>query len=171
MARRVFPMRIALLSCGPSLPRWEWVNRSDYAVVVGVNRAVARYSCDWWSAGDAECFTAVRPIGRPHLWTHAATLYRIGREHPTRATEHEAAVYHRCERKPWTIYSATAALMLALEVKATRIDCFGVDMAGTQDWDGSERGCRDESRWSRERAAWGKAVDLLAAEGITVARL
>ena len=164
-------MRIALLSCGPSLPRWEWVNRSDYAVVVGVNRAVARYACDWWSAGDAECFTAVEPIGLPHLWTHAATLYRIRREHPERSTRHHAATYHRCERQQWSIYSATAALMIAREIKATRIDCFGVDMAGTQDWDGSHHGCRDETRWARERAAWCLAESILSAEGITVARL
>lgn len=156
-------MKLALLSCGPSLPRWESVDRSGFAAVVGVNRAVAKYPCDWWSVGDAECFWSVEPIGSPRLWTHDATIRRIG---PT----DRAATYHRDEREPWTIFSSPAALLLAPLLNATSVVCFGVDMAGTTDWDGTERGNRTETRWTRERDAWAAVVTRLANQGIAVVR-
>lgn len=164
-------MKIALLSCGPSLRLWEAACHRDHDIVVGVNRAVARFACDWWSVGDAEGFAAVRPIGSPHIWTHADTLTRIRKENPTRAAEHEAALYRRDERDRWSIFSATSALMLAPRLGATAVDCYGVDMVGSADWDGTERGNRGEDRWSRERIAWADAVKLLADAGVSVRRI
>jgi hypothetical protein len=164
-------MKMALLSCGPSLALWRDPMLADYGAAVGVNRAVARFACDWWSVGDAEGFAAVRPVGRPHIWTHADTLRRIRKENPARAAEHEAGLYRRDERDRWSIFSATAALMLAPHLGASSVDCYGVDMAGVADWDGTERGNRGEDRWSRERIAWAEAVKLLADAGVSVRRM
>jgi hypothetical protein len=144
--------------------------RAGYALVVGVNRAARVYGCDWWSIGDAEAFAEVEPVGSPHIWTHVDTLHRIRREHPVRSTRHDSALYRRDERLPWTIFSATAALMLAVELRVKRVDCFGVDMVGECDWDGTRRGVRGEDRWTRERRAWSLAVNKLNDAGIAVVR-
>ena len=110
----------------------------------------------------------------PILWTHEDESRRVSREFP----DLPYRTYRRDEGKPWTTYSSTAALMLAGELGATRIDCYGVDMgesgrgSTTHNWDGSAEPTADrtESRWERERRAWSALADILAGRGVEVVR-
>lgn len=153
-------MRIALLGCGPSLANYP--GPDDFGMVIGVNRAATAYRCNWWSVGDAETYWRYQPTlkGLPLTWTHQNTAERIGRH----AGLFTGKSYGRDERKTWTLYSATAGLWLAGAL-GTQVICYGCDMAGELNWDGSAEPTADRTpaRWERERAAWNGLLATLTA--------
>jgi hypothetical protein len=162
-------VRVILLSPGPSLEKWDGNATGD--IVIAVNRAIVRHpSADFWSCGDL--LTVQRHVRQlpapPILWTHTDEARRLRREFP--GMPHRT--YLRDEAKPWTTFSATAALMLAGELGAERVDCFGCDMSGELNWDNSAEPTanRTESRWQRERVAWDALVGILAERGVSVTR-
>src|SRR4051794_23778927 len=66
-------MRVALLSCGPSVVQYE----GGHDAVIGVNRIVTRYRCDYWCFGDTETFVNNQPLGKPTLVTDDATVFSL----------------------------------------------------------------------------------------------
>jgi hypothetical protein len=135
-----------------------------------VNKAVLAHRCDYWSVGDAETVWRYLPLldKTPPLWTHRDTYRRVCGHHGWV----DARTYCRSERTRWTLFSATAAIWLAKELGATAVECYGCDMAGELNYDGTPEPTanRSEDRWALERVAWDETVGLLNAEGIAVTR-
>jgi hypothetical protein len=159
-------MRIAILSCGPSLSRYD--ARTAFDVRIAVNKAALFAPCSYWSVGDSETVGRYLPALDvcPSLWTHHDTYRRVCGHHGWV----DAKLYPRSERIRWTLFSATAALWLAKELGATRVDCYGCDMGGDLNWDGTPEPTANRSieRWALERAAWDETVALM--EGVEVIR-
>lgn len=158
-------MRVALLSPGPSLALYP--GRAGFDSIIAVNRAAIVHCADFWSIGDYENFVRYEPelAAVPTIWTHHDTLRRIERR---ASGSLKALLYHRSERERWTIFSGTAALKLAIGLGADRVDCYGVDMCGEKNFDGTDEAgaCRTPERWERERAAW----DSIASCGAEIVR-
>lgn len=104
----------------------------------------------------------------PVLWTHEDEERRVRREFPGVVCR----TYRRDEQNRWTMYSATAALVLAGELGAEIVDCYGCDMAGELNYDGTPEPTanRTASRWEREREAFEAAAEWLAGRGVEVIR-
>ena len=64
----------------------------------------------------------------PLIWTHTEEMRKI----IARFGWIDGQTYHRSEQQPdrWSMYSATAALMLAKRLGAKVVECFGCDMSG-----------------------------------------
>jgi hypothetical protein len=164
-------MRAALLSCGPSLS--AFTTRDAFDVVIAVNKAVTLPGAGvtWWSVGDVLTVGRLYPTlpYAPLIWTHTETMRQvIGRFGWV-----DGKTYHRDEiNARWSMFSATAGLMLAKELGAERVECFGCDMTGEQNWDGTEEPTanRTEQRWERERVIWEKTRNLVEEFGVEVVR-
>src|SRR5258708_2739780 len=68
-------MRVALLSCGPSVIQYRDTNTFD--AVIGVNRVVTSYTCGYWVFGDVETYLATQPLGSPVTVTDDAQAYTL----------------------------------------------------------------------------------------------
>jgi hypothetical protein len=157
----------AVLLCpGPSLSAYT---PGGHGLVVAVNRAATLHRCNVWSAIDTPTLKTnygrtVTPAADLRLLTIAATAEKADRTgwrfrsvitHDTLAG---GAVDNG--RHPWTRYSATAGLFYAIHAGATRVDVYGADMQGEQDWDGVLAGeTRNNERWERELAIWNKLAE------------
>jgi hypothetical protein len=73
----------------------------------------------------------------------------------------------------WDLFSATIALVYAVRRGATLINCFGMDWAGTADFDGVQAGGnRTPERWELEQAIFkNRLVPWCAQRGIVVNRI
>lgn len=169
-------MRVALLSCGPSLDLF-YPHTPVYGLRIAVNRAAERYRCDVWACTDTKAVMRGRPIGEPQLFTIDATRDALAR----RDWVYEYGIVTHTDiagetidngRHPWTRFTATAALMYAATHGASVIDCYGCDMQGKHDWDGTryEDYWRTEQRWADERNVWAATVAALDKRGIRVVR-
>lgn len=173
-------MRITLLCPGPSLARLADVPPAD--LTIGVNRAAIRYAVDVWAALDHWSVNdggirnwCGQVIGSPLLLSTRASLKVVAQRTPWRGPTFAVEDY-RDWMPPtnpgrWTLFSATCALVYAGWRGATRIDVYGADMMGTQDYDGAQAGARrDEGRWKSERVIWATTVAQLNERGIEVIR-
>lgn len=170
-------LRAAVLCPGPSLVRTFEGKTGRYGLVIGVNRAVGRFSCDYWSMLDDHSFAMAQPIGHPTVLCDPTAWQRVKREFP-HAAQHDLVTVRDVSSVPllptkWHTWSATAAVALAHHLGARHIDCFGMDWSGIEDFDGTTdaRNVRDADRWRRERDCYHGLVDLLAELGTTVARV
>jgi hypothetical protein len=163
-------MLVALLSCGPSLRYFP--GPRGFGAIIAVNKAAQIGAATHWSVGDAHTFCRLYPaLGyHPLLWTHVDTYRQVSR----RFACVDAELYERSEVVPnrWSMFSATAALWLAGRLGASRVQCFGCDMCGELNWDGTAEAAanRTETRWQMERVIWEKTVNLLEERGIEVVR-
>lgn len=162
-------MKAALLSCGPSLALYP--GRDAFDTVIAVNKAVLVGGYCWWSVGD------ILTVGRlypslpyaPLIWTHTETMRQI----VGRFGWVDGKTYHRDEvNARWSMFSATAGLMLAKVLGAERVECYGCDMAGVLNYDGTDEPTanRTEQRWERERVIWEKTRNLVEEAGCEVVR-
>lgn len=175
-------MRAALLSAGPSLVR-TYDPDAKYDLRIGVNTAVQKFACDWWSVADGHRFIEIdgdgTVIGKPDVWMidaqhlhvqcYAADRYKAYRFHGWDATFDEVGA-----SRSWANASAPCALILARSLGATEVDCYGVDMAGGLDVSGKIDGSthyRNEKRWELERGLWHLIVEWLQNRGTTVRRI
>lgn len=155
-------MNTVLLCPGPSLARYQPIGTP--VVTVGVNRAATLHRCDVWAATDWPLIVRTRPLGQPILFTITATRDALARKQqtwPWLVVTHDGIAGRTvCNRlHPWTRFTATAALAYLAWLGATRIDVYGADMHGTQDWDGEHAGeYRTDTRWAEERAIWDRTV-------------
>lgn len=136
-----------------------------------MNKAIEK-GADWWSCGDLLTFGRIYPglSYAPLIWTHTETMQRI----IARFGWLDGQTYHRSEEAPqrWSMYSATAALMLAKRLGATVVECWGVDMRDELNWDGTAEPTANRSpeRWACERIVWEKTRNVLEEAGIEVVR-
>lgn len=169
-------MRVALLSCGPSVRLYEKCGH-EYDAIIGINNIVAKYETDWWCFGDAETFARYVPVKRPQsLCTDKDQVFSILHNYPVEIQQRYRA--HPCEvcwedlenpgSKPF-LFSSCAALMLAKYLGAKTLDIFGVDMEGNADFEGREHLARTESRWERERQRWNESIKWLEGTGVRYA--
>jgi len=171
-------VRVALLSCGPSLSRtWRPSLAIGYRLIIGVNRAVERQRCDWWACLDHEAFQWFEPTDNstPRVLTWSRSAARLAALAPERLGRHEwrstESVDVPLGRPSWATYSGTSALALAMDLGASVIDCYGVDLAGSADFAGRRQAKRDERRWGKETAIWSDLVRLAGRRSIRVNRV
>lgn len=172
-------MRIALLSAGPSLNRFD--ESEPYDLRIAVNTAAARHRCDWWSVGDHRPYLDIDALGKDALRIfmmgpeigHLESLGVILGDRAMAWSELKGL----CPVVNWDEFSATAAVVLAVQLGATAIDCYGCDMHGTKDYAGrSDIGGRptvrsEDDRWPKERRIWNALMDWLESLGIAVRRI
>ena len=196
-------MRVALLCPGPSLGIYQNV-MNGYATVIGVNQAVEAYSCDWWVFKDHNVFSDFgkgRKYGlvHPPKPTGIVTLGKI--RHSFKEMDPVTEELTTLENDPdmvawaktvrlrnigdwefngfkshdmWKRFTVGSALMFAYQIGAEDIDCYGCDMAGTEDYrrrEGRRPTDRDENRWKLETEMWDLIVGWLEERGITVKRI
>jgi hypothetical protein len=100
------------------------------------------------------------PLGTPTLFTISATrdsLVRHRRPWPWLVITHCGIAGGVVEngRHPWTRYSATAALFYLAWIGAKRVDVWGCDWSGQDDWDGNNtEQTRTPARWDEEQEIW-----------------
>lgn len=188
-ARRVFRkmnQRIAILSSGPSLLKFDPSERFDLRI--GVNRAATVHACDWWVAGDEQAIwrhtkdpDAERQglvIGRPGVFTLSPAwaaimhgdkaLFDSFREWFNWDSDRARAI---CPPPQWDQWSAGAAIILAAHCGATELHIFGMDMAGSVDFAGfnDPGGSRyNPPRWETERKIMPVLLDWIAGRGCRV---
>jgi hypothetical protein len=68
----------------------------------------------------------------------------------------------------WSEFSGCSALGLAWTLEATRVDCYGVDLAGESDFQGRNNCWRPDTRWERERKIWFPMAAGFTAAGMEV---
>lgn len=172
-------MRIALLSAGESLDRFD--ESAAYDLRIAVNTAAERFRCDWWSVGDHQPYLDIAAIDKDQIRVfmmrgEIGHLESLGVRLGERALAWDA-INGLCPVVNWHEFSATAALVLAVQLGATAIDCYGCDMRGTKDYAGrSDIGGRpavrsEEDRWPRERRIWNDLIEWLESLGIAVKRI
>jgi hypothetical protein len=174
-------MRVALLSCGPSLRR-TWPPtvagvHHGYDATIGINSVPADEPVDWWCFGDWPVFERYKPIGHPAIFGEPVMLDKARRLYGenvfagfrTRAWTDEPAPTPGYSK--WRNWSATAALVLAAGLGARTIDCYGVDLAGDTDYRGQPCHGRHDNRWARERAQWDQTAELLGTRGLHIRRI
>ena len=164
-------MRVALLSCGPSIASYP--GRDGFDLVIGVNSIVERHECDYWVFGDAETFEKTRELregcaGRvPRLVTDAAAAFNLthnsGVETASRFLTWPRGPHWEEFENPLPLdtqlcFSSCAALLLTRHLKATSLQVFGVDLAGDRDWAGRRCNGRDPEWWERERFRWDRLL-------------
>lgn len=139
----------------------------------------------WWVANDAKLIRRVRNemACRPDVW-----------EWPDAVLTSELSVCEtttglggiHIQRQPRVVGDAALravlkqdfgnfakskfmALALCFQIGAKRVEVYGDDMSGEDDWDGpNERASRDEIRWVGERVETAKIIAWMAAHGCEV---
>jgi hypothetical protein len=174
-------MRFLLLAPGPSLKAYNG-SRKGYSVVIGVNRVVTKYEVDWWVTGDDHAFDWFLP----HAQALPKRLFTLQTPGPRPSLPPKWEQYwDETGRMTWwvahTLYphpprkSGVAALLLSWFLGATHVTCYGVDMAGNEEFDGSpiqpEREYAEPARrWDKEIMLWDNMVKAMKADGVKVVR-
>jgi hypothetical protein len=191
-------MKAAIISRGPvTFGMYPGRVCGGYDVVIGVCTVVHEVECDWWAIADTNGYRdyCLAPRkGEPRVWTWRSTgqaLLHIGGEsHQARWREDakRAMFLEDCRPWPlmpegtpcrpdgqpdmhqpcWTEYSGLSALGLAWTLEAGVVDCYGVDMAWDDDFQGHTDTARGPSRWQRERGIWFGMCQGLADAGMIV---
>ena len=173
---------IALVSNGPSAVKFDDA-RGVYDCVIGVNLAATKWQCDWWCFSDFQMFEKAIPKGTPAIFTKRAVVQKI-RENPVLAKRFEqrnGLLLHEDIRRAkadicvsmWNVWSGCAALGLVWHFKPKRVDVYGVDLGGIDDFTGNENS-RDRTpwRWNEEKKIWNRMVDVLVDRlGIEIVRI
>lgn len=185
-------MNVAILSQGPSVTLWPGTGKG-YDLVIGVNRVIEHWTCDWWAFADTAMFVQVTDVfDGPYpekFWTKKdlATDLRndadFSHAEPRWPPLKERAVFESdlkplpqayidtCQWKRLK-YTGCYALWLAWHLGATRVDTFGVDLGGWHDYRGRESRenprSRNAVRWKRERETWRALCAALEAEGLAI---
>lgn len=167
-------MTAAILCPGPSVSKFVPAGE----VLFAVNRAATFFRCDVWCAGDLPLVQKTREqvIGLPLLFTDDNTAGQLQTHGPnwpgSVRTFGTLRDFLDPERPQWSMFSFTAAVVLAAALGHTRIACYGCDWSGDADFDGwREAGNRSEDRWSCERGIFGALQIVLKARGIDVQRV
>jgi hypothetical protein len=143
------------------------------ALFLGVNRAVEALACDFWVALDWKMIEDGKPKGSPKIITTEASRKRLPDANIWKVYSWHADK-HRFPQDSlhWLSYSTLTAMVAAYDLGCTRIEIYGADMAGVEDWDGGQA-CyvnRTETRWAKERKYLDLLTDWLADKGVEVLR-
>lgn len=172
------PIRAAILCPGPSIERFPGRDAGRFSILIGVNRAVQRVYCDYWSMldGDLTFGIAANPIGFPTILCDYNLWRKVQKLHPERSEKHAHVATQdiTIPKRPikWHTWSATAAIALAVHLGARDIECWGMDWTGVKDFDGYSHALSDrsESRWNREAQCYRALCDYLAEEHGAIVR-
>lgn len=170
-------MQAAILSSGPSLTTvYDESMAACFDVRIAVNAAAVLRRCDWWVAVDAAAGNTLYPslLGRPRLLCYAADVESLsgGVKELVAMTEADLLRRHRPGSRWAVTYSSLAALLLAHDLGADRVDVYGHDMAGQGDAVdplASTKG-RHARRWEREARLWRRLVAWVGERGTRVIR-
>jgi len=176
-------MRAAILCPGPSLKTVEGrkskVEGTDY--VIAVNRAVLWGPCDYWSCPDVHTFAWLVKAGgvswQPTLvclrQIHRVMLERYRAETERYGFFARGQINFEAPNLQWQRFGAHVAIAMACHLGASTIDCYGMDLAGTEDADGFAHPLqrREPERWELERRLFGELVELLDGRGIELRRV
>lgn len=174
-------MKIAVICPGPSLSLF---NRTDEALVIGVNRAVLAVACDYWSFRDLHtfdwCVEAPPPgiLGKPII----ATYFEMARDVRKKRQGNDWQFFNTEDVEPrsctawrWSAWSSHAALATAVHLGATLIECYGMDWAGVSDFDGfhhvKQKSRGNNRRWKNEADTFGRVTGILAQRGVELRRV
>jgi hypothetical protein len=181
-------MKVAILCPGPSI---RFFRGGAYSQLIGVNRAVLLYRCDWWAVSDRQIifqafddgidyqpkiFTRsdnkkhMAASGRPVVREYFNQCHKKWYEDPDLKPRFQNVGEHKCN---WPLFTATAAIVLAKRLGAKQIDIYGADMRGTRDFDGfeGEGYNRTEDRWDTERTILNRLTAWMADHGTTIRRV
>ena len=169
--------KVAILCPGPSLG--SFADRDGYDCRIGVNRAAGAFLCDYWVALDVHTAGMTEPMGSPVIVNRENIHRRMCREHPyVKRLQHlnYTRLSFRTDDKRkihWGRFSATVALVLAANLSAKQVDCFGIDWRGEEDFDGFTfiKNRRSDRRWQREQQLWRQVCKTLSSKGAVIRRI
>jgi hypothetical protein len=155
-------MTVAVLCPGPSLWKFQDEPSCRFDKIIGVNRAACFTECDYWVFLDQRNMRPVVPMGDPEIVNgpNINAMLRVPRLEPGKEYEKTC---------PWRCYSSTSAIMVAARhLGARHIVCFGVDHAGSDEWDldTSVPNNRSPERWAGEIPVWQRLKQALSDDGI-----
>ena len=165
-------MKVAVLSCGPSLTKyWQRERSESYGSVVAVNTAAWKFHCDWLVASYRHIFESAALL-RPRLGcvTNSAMPIQAGferRQLPLQAdgTIHSAWMQAAMQREgmdtcAWTFPNALAFARGIAD--GGEIDVYGFDAVPGVDVAGQGKDAHNNKRWRRElpwiREVWSNDV-------------
>ena len=169
-------MTAGVLCPGPSLAR-QLPEPGEFALTIGVNRAVQFARCDYWAMLDGHTFGIVtRILGSPKLICTHGTFARLARKKPAaRALGYldTDKISLRDDMAPWRKWGMTTGIAAAAHLGAKRIEVRGADWDGTTDFDGyrDQHQSRTPERWERERGDFEALRKVLAGRGVRVERV
>jgi hypothetical protein len=156
-------MHAVLLAPGPSLRNLGILPDCD--ISVAINRAALFHPCTVFAASDYPMLRDWRHAvqGSPLLLTKRQTWEDKAKdwyEHAVIAETLDVPI------EGWLEKTATISLGYLWLIGAKRVDVYGADWSDEPDFDGvrvvgTER---DEKRWARERAVWGRMCEELGME-------
>jgi len=173
----------SILCPGPSLAQWAPRPSDDeHQITIAVNRAILAGPADWLVALDAHTIGMMDEIPRVgRLLTGMAVWGEIETCFPAFAArvEHVPKSSLRTDWLPqkkmgkFLGKSFFVAIILAAQLGADLIECWGADFGGVADFDGytSPRQKRDDGRWRRERELYEGLVQRLSLRGHCVCRM
>lgn len=170
---------ISIVSAGPTLARWK---AADFrGTVIAINRAAEAYAADWWCVADPDRFDKLKPLGKPSLFVRDDIVsWFKPRGSSIIENAPEVLKWGQFLREGKTPmghafdHAAPAALLfagnLAMRDGIKTIDCYGVDMAGEDDFTGETGIGRSKHRWANECSTWNTISEWLAKHGVQVVR-
>ena len=140
---------------------------------LGVNRAVEAIECQYWVAIDWKTIDEGRPLGSPRIITIETARQKlagpVAKAYRTKGKRDDMPP----EKMGWLNYSALLAITAAYDLGCKRIEVYGADMAGVDDWDGKQVGrvCRTDQRWAKERKQFDSLCEWMQGRGVKVTRI
>ena len=169
--------KACVLCPGPSLTRtFSEDMAGEYDLVLGVNRVAQMFECDFWVVLDAYTFGMTEVRGCPVIVTGAKQYETMCVGYPD-AQKHEHLDHKKIKvpimEVPWRSKGLLTAVIVAYSKGAKVIDCYGVDLKGTADFDGKtfDRQMRSANRWRKERKKLARLTRALARLGTVVTRV
>ena len=162
-----------LLCPGPSLSVYR--QPEPRPLTIAVNRAALAYECDWWAAVDYPMVKHNRRhvLGAPALCSARQQFEKFREQHGCCIEDGLWPKWRMPGINPtaYSLYSFSAAMVLALQLGATRLEVFGADWRGTADYDGAQAGeNRSDQRWENESRFFAEMSRFLGANGCEVIR-
>jgi len=136
------------------------------------------FVCDWWSCGDGQTFHRVEAVGLPVLFVMQpdCSWYRQTSAIRDRFARHRVVGWDKVRDSvtppnEWSNWSVTAALALAVEQGASRVDVYGHDCRGIVDVSGHTLAKREDT-WKRASNSvphcWRITRDWAASRGVEI---
>ena len=159
------PLKIAVISVGPSAKKFTPDKRVDYDVVIGVQEVPERIPCDIWVFLDVAVFSRVTPLklgeGENARLPKIVTSEGVSRilRHAPGFAEHELQLDTTDSGIPCYFFSGTQAAIIAMNLalpagKRATIDAYGFDLKAQP----GDMPTTPADRWSKELTAL-KAIE------------
>lgn len=159
-------MRIAILSCGPSiLSTWK-NNVHDYDKIIAVNHSafLLPFYIDWWVVGDMHqrIFETSRIFPKEGYVIDDRGIRFVHNFHPMTYILTHRNLYLGNNLSDNRMYSGVSSLLLLSKFSHVKsVDIFGMDLVGTQHFFGNVHEPSVNERWKREIPMINNAKALL----------